>query len=120
MRRDRDLLLMREWPRPGRRAWLAIDLLTGDRIHELKAPDAPPVETPGAVLVSDSVSECRELTGGGLLVPEGWLWSLLDPLDASPVVEILTDDRFQVESSLRAVARRFRNRQGSYKRFFRG
>ena len=115
MRRDRDLLLMREWPRPGRRAWLAIDLLTGDRIHELKAPDAPPVETPGAVLVSDSVSECRELTGGGLLVPEGWLWSLLDPLDASPVVEILTDDRFQVESSLRAVARRFRNRLEWYR-----
>ena len=115
MTRDRDLLLMREWPRPGRRAWLAIDLLTGDRIHELKAPDAPPVETPGAVLVSDSVSECREVTGGGLLVPEGWLWSLLDPLDAAPVVEILTDDRFQVESSLRAVARRFRNRLEWYR-----
>ncbi len=115
MTADRDLLLLREWPRPGRRAWLAIDLLTGDRIHELKSPDALPVETPGAVLVSDSVSECRDLAGGGLLVPEGWLWSLLDPVNASPVVEILTDDRIQVESSLRAVARRFRNRLEWYR-----
>ncbi|MEN8006428.1 MAG: helicase C-terminal domain-containing protein [Candidatus Krumholzibacteriota bacterium] len=112
---DRDLLLMRQWARPGRRVWLAVDLLTGDRIHELKAPDVPPVETPGAILVSEAADDCRDLTGGGLLIPEGWLWSLLDPLAAAPVVENPGDDRFQVESSLREVARRFRLRLEWYR-----
>jgi ATP-dependent DNA helicase DinG len=110
MTNDRDLLLVKQWPRPGRSGWLAIDLLTGDRILDLKGPDIVPVETPGAVLVSDSVTESRALTGGALLIPEGWLWSWLDPLMAAPVMEVHASERVQVESSLRAAARRFRTR----------
>ncbi len=115
MATDRDLLLVREWPRPGRAAWLAIDLLTGDRILDLKGPDIAPIETPGAVLVSDAVTESRTLVGGALLIPEGWLWSWLDPLMAAPVVEEHAVERIQVESSLRAAARRFRTRLGWYR-----
>ncbi len=115
MTTDRDLLLVRPWPRPGRQTWLAIDLLTGDRIHDLKGPDVPPVETPGAVLVSDSVTESRDLTGGALIIPEGWLWSWIDPLAAAPVSEVFAVDRIQVESSLRAAARRFRVRLAWYR-----
>jgi ATP-dependent DNA helicase DinG len=115
MATDRDLLLVREWPRPGRTAWLAIDLLTGDRILDLKGPDIVPVETPGAVLVSGSVTEGRALSGDSLLVPEGWLWSWLDPLSAAPVAEEFATERVQVEASLRASARRFRVRLGWYR-----
>jgi Rad3-related DNA helicase len=110
MATDRDLLLVREWPRPGRTVWLAIDLLTGDRILDLKGPDVVPIETPGAVLVSGSATEGRSLAGDALLIPEGWLWSWLDPLSAAPVAEEYATERVQVESSLRASARRFRSR----------
>jgi ATP-dependent DNA helicase DinG len=115
MATDRDLLLVREWPRPGRVAWLAVDLLTGDRILDLKGPDIVPVETPGAVLVSDTVTESRALAGDSLVIPEGWLWSWLDPLGAAPLAEDYTVERVQVESSLRASARRFRTRLGWYR-----
>ena len=71
MTTDRDLLLVKPWPRPGRSQWLAIDLLTGDRILDLKGPDIVPVETPGAVLVTDAVTESQSLTGDALLIPEG-------------------------------------------------
>jgi len=115
MATERDLLLVREWSRPGRTAWLAIDLLTGDRILELKDPESVPVETPGAVLVSGTVSEGRSLVGGALAVPEGWLWSWLDPLAAVPVVEEQTFERVQVESVLREAAQRFRRRLAWYR-----
>jgi len=115
MATDRDLLLVREWPRPGRTTWLAIDLLTGDRILDLKGPDHVPVETPGAVMISDAVVEGRVLTGGALLVPEGWLWSWLDPLAANPVVQDLASDRVEIEAILRMVARRFRTRLAWYR-----
>lgn len=115
MATDRDLLLVREWPRPGRTAWLAIDLLTGDRIHDLKGPDIAPVETPGAVLVSGAVTESRVLAGGALLIPEGWLWSWLDPLAAATLAEEYAVERVQVESSLRAAASRFRTRLAWYR-----
>ncbi len=107
MATDRDLLLVGEWVRPGRSAWLAIDLLTGDRIHDLQGPDLVPTETPGAIMVSHTVTASRTLPGGALLIPEGWLWSLLDPLRAAPVTEEIATERVQVESALRAAARRF-------------
>jgi hypothetical protein len=94
---------------------LAVDLLTGDRIHDLKGPEVVPVETPGAVMISDTVPEARGLVGGALLIPEGWLWSWLDPLQASPVLEEVTTDRIEVESFLRAAARRFRARLTWYR-----
>jgi ATP-dependent DNA helicase DinG len=115
MANDRDLLLVAEWVRPGRSAWLAIDLLTGDRILELKAPDLAPTETPGAILVSNRATEARVLAGGALLIPEGWLWSLLDPLHAASVTEEIATERVQVETALRAAARRFATRLDWYR-----
>ncbi len=112
MASERDLLLVRPWFRPGRHYWLAIDLLSGDRIHQLKDADQAPPACPGAILVADSQEGCRELAGGGLFVPEGVFWSLLDPLQAAPVPDHDLKERLEVEASLRASARRFRQRVG--------
>jgi ATP-dependent DNA helicase DinG len=110
MTTDRDLLLVRPWVRPGRHYWLALDLLSGDRVHHLKAPDMVPPACPGAIIVSEAHGDCRELPGDSLFVPEGVLWSLLDPLRAAPVPDEDQADQVAVEAALRAAARRFRER----------
>jgi ATP-dependent DNA helicase DinG len=74
-----------------------------------------PAETPGAILVSATTTEARALPDGALLIPEGWLWSLLDPLRAAPVLEEITTERVQVETALRASARRFAARLAWYR-----
>ena len=108
---DRDLLLARSWERPGRTVWLAVDLLGGDRILELKSPDLTPKDSPGAIVVFGSGSECRALDCGGLLVTEDILWSLLDPRGAAHAGPgFVGEERVAVEADLRTAARKFHER----------
>jgi len=108
---DRDLLLARSWERPGRTVWLAVDLLGGDRILELRSPELTPKESPGAVVVSGSGFDCRALDCGGLLVSEDIFWSLLDPRGAAHAGPgFVGEDRVAIEADLRTAARRFTSR----------
>ncbi|MCB1184782.1 DEAD/DEAH box helicase [bacterium] len=105
---ERDLILLREWPRPGRPLWLGIDLVTGDRIVEFDTPSHAHPDHPGAV-VAAARAEPAATARDGLLVGEGLLWSLLDPLDAGHEDDA-GGDRLAVETALRSAARRFRRR----------
>ena len=107
---ERDLLLVREWMRPGRSLWLGLDLVTGDRIVELTTPDHGHPDHPGAILACGVAGDPQSLTRDGLRIAEGLLWSLLDPLHAAGDLDEGLEDRLAVETSLRAAAARFRRR----------
>ncbi|RLA55394.1 MAG: hypothetical protein DRR04_14830, partial [Gammaproteobacteria bacterium] len=107
---ERDLILVRQWSRPGRRLWLGLDLITGERIVELTTPEHAHPDYPGAVIVCGAAGEPAAMSGGGLRVSEGLLWSLLDPLKAGNDPDQGHDDRLTVETALRASAARFRRR----------
>jgi len=106
---DRDLILMREWIRPGRPLWLGLDLITGDRIVEFTTPDHAHPDHPGAIIVSGVSAEPEAMAAGGLRICEGLLWSLLDPLQAFAADEDSQNDRLTVETGLRTAAARFRS-----------
>lgn len=107
---DRDLILVREWVRPGRVLWLGLDLVTGERIAEFTTPDHAHPDHPGAIIVAGAQTEPEAMAAGGLRVSEGLLWSLLDPLRAFDLDEGRQDDRLEVETGLRRAAARFRRR----------
>ncbi len=107
---ERDLILVREWSRPGRPLWLGLDLITGDRIIEFVTPDHPHPDHPGAIVVCGAACEPEAMARGGLRVSEGLLWSLLDPLHAAVETDSGVEDRLAVETALRGSAGRFRRR----------
>lgn len=110
MATERDLLLGRRWRTAGQERWLAIDLLGGDRILELDDPLRVVPESPGAIVATPLTSRPLDLAGGGLALPTGLLWALLDPCRAwqDPLRE--EADRLAVETRLRADRERFRTR----------
>ncbi len=107
---DRDLILVREWSRPGRSVWLGMDLITGDRVVEFTTPDHAHPDFPGAIVVCGAAGEPEAMDRDGLRVCEGLLWSLLDPLNPAIADDEVLEDRLAVETVLRAAARRFRCR----------
>jgi Rad3-related DNA helicase len=107
---ERSLLLTVTWRRPGRDTHLALDLPAGTAVLELTDLARTPTSRRGAVLVGGPAAECRSLPDGGLLVGEGVLWALLDPLAAAPGVLWPGATRFEAETFLREGAARFRRR----------
>lgn len=108
--RDFDLLHARTWRRGREGGCLAIDLVGGDRIHEMSDPGTPPEGTPGPFLVSGGDGSCTPLPGGGVLLGEGAFWSLLDPLQPRPFSDGNAPDEQEARRQLRALAVRFRER----------
>ena len=107
---EQDLILVREWTRPGRSMWLGLDLVTGDRIIEFATPDHAHPDHPGAIVVYGAATEPEAMNRDGLRVSEGLLWSMLDPMHAAVDTGTNQEDRLSVETSLRAAVRRFRRR----------
>ncbi len=107
---ERDLILVREWVRPGRTLWLGLDLITGDRVVEFAAPDHAHPDYPGAIIVCGNSAAPEQMARGGLRVSEGLLWSLLDPLAAVVDLQAGPSDQVALETTLRTAARRFRRR----------
>lgn len=101
------LLCALAWRRPGRPVWLAVDLPGAVRVRELEDPDHDPALGPGTVLIAGAGVDCRELTGGGVLVGGGAFWGLLDPADPQPPAAGDDQSRLEVETALRHAARRF-------------
>lgn len=112
---DRAFLCAAAWRRPGRPAWLALDLPGAVRVREIADFDHDPELGPGSLLVAGAGVECRELGGGGLLVGGGALWGLLDPARPSPQTPADDEDPVAVETALRADARRFAARVRWYR-----
>jgi len=105
---EQHLLLVAAVREPGQPGWLGLDLVGGDRVLSMATLDRAPREAPGAILIrGGGGDECRQLPDGGLLIGEGVLWSLLDPLDAAIGLTDESGDRIQVETSLRGAFRRF-------------
>lgn len=107
---ERSLLISRRLKSPGLDRWLAIDLTGGDQIFELPGRESLPDHHPGGILVSPELLECAGLPEAGLLVPEGVLWSFLDPMHAKLPVSTEFYDRVELEMDLRRLAQRFRRR----------
>lgn len=110
MAASRNLLLARCWLHPAGARWLAIDLAGGDQIFELAGPHQGPADMPGALLTAPVADPCQALPGGGLFLPEGVLWSFLDPLRAQVPPDTESADRITLETNLRRLAGRFRRR----------
>lgn len=107
---DRSLFLARCWVRPQGDQWLGIDLAGGDQIHELPGPQLAPPDAPGSLVVAPLDDPCATIAGGGLFLPEGVLWSFLDPLAAQVPLDSAATDRIALELDLRQQAARFRLR----------
>ena len=106
----RSLLLARCWLQPAGPRWLAVDLAGTDRILDLPGPDQAPADLPDAIVIAPLDGEPRALPGGGIFLPEGVLWSFLDPLHAQVPLDSESDDRISLEKDLRRLAGRFRRR----------
>ena len=106
----RPVLLARCWTGSLERRWLAVDLGGGDRILELPSAQEAPADLPGALVFAPVDAPCRQRPDGGLFLPEGVLWSLLDPLAARLPWILDSADRVELEAELRRQARRFRRR----------
>ncbi len=112
---DGAFLCAAPWRRPGRPAWLALDLPGAVRVREIVDPDHDPDLGPGSLLVAGAGIECRELAGGGLLVGGGAFWGLLDPALPTPAQPGDDADAVAIETALRADARRFAARVRWYR-----
>lgn len=106
----RNLLLARCWLQPAGARWLAIDLTGGDQIFALTEPRQAPSDMPAAILTAPLAEACQALPGGGLFLPEGVLWSILDPRRAQVPPDTESADRIALETDLRRLAARFRRR----------
>lgn len=106
--KNRNIYLSRCWCSPRKRVWLCIDLAGGDHVQEMQAPDRLERSAPGAIFSAPLDEPCRSLSDGGLFLPEGVLWSLLDPLEAQLPVVTESSDRIGLEKDLRQLAVRFR------------
>lgn len=104
------LVLVRSWLRPAGDLGLGLDLGGGERIHEILDPERPPADLQGSILICDRATACVGGEGGTLVVPEGVLWSFLDPLQAGAFIPDPSSDRMEVETGLRHERRRFQAR----------
>ena len=107
---ERDLLLLAPWSDAGRDVWLVLDLVTGLQVRQLPVRPDYAVDAGPAVIVPVGSRQCRLLPDGNLLVGEGVLWSLLDPLNAGHGTPVAADDRQLTETELRRAAARLRRR----------
>ncbi len=101
------LILLRRWDRPGLSTWLGLDLLGPDIIQDLPDPLHPGSDLVGAVLLAGDFSPAYVSAGRTLLLSEGLLWSLIDPLDAGRSLDAVPAERHEIERALRAERRRF-------------
>ncbi len=98
---DNGFILLRRWERPGRPLYLGLDLAGSERILEIPVPGQPSDDLRGTILVVGDSSPEMLLDGTTLLVPEGLLWSLVDPLGAGRDVISSHFERHEVEAALR-------------------
>jgi len=103
---DNGLILLRRWERPGRPLYLGLDLAGSERILEVPSPRQPPAELGGAILVAGDSSPEILLDGTTLLISEGLLWSLVDPLGAGREDFASHFERHEVEAALRGLRTR--------------
>jgi len=110
MAADRGIYLLRCLDRSGNGPWLGIDLAGGDQVREFSGPLAPPPDGQDAIVIAPVDEPCRIIGRAGLFLPEGVLWSFLDPMKAQMPQIPHWNDRIAVEQELRRLARRFRDR----------
>ena len=110
MAADRGIYLLRCLDRKGNGIWLGIDLAGGDQVREFPGPLDPPPDGQDAMVIAPVDEPCRNIGRAGLFLPEGVLWSFLDPMRAQLPRIPDWNDRIAVEQELRRLARRFRDR----------
>ncbi len=107
---EQELLHVRNWSEESGFGWMALDLSGSGKVFELTDSQTPPEGLPNPILVALGDGSCSMLPGGGLLVSESVLWSLLDPLQPRAFQEAASTSRLAAEADLRELSLRFRIR----------